>query len=335
MAKTSMIMKQVERPSKFETVEESATYGKYAVEPFMRGFGLTVGHALRRMLLSSIVGAAVTAVRVQGAKHEFSGLRGMQEDVIDVVLNLKQLALQTEHDGVEKVTLDVKGPKTVTAADLVLPAGLTLRNPELVLAHLNEEGHLKMELDVELGRGYRPVENRAGGEIGRIPVDAAFSPVRKVHYQVTPTRVGQMTDFDKLVIEVWTNGTISPKDAIAYAAKIVKEHMQIFITFEEIDDTRTVFEALNPDEQRLLEVLNLTVEELDLSQRPSNCLRGINIGTLGELASLSEAELMKARNLGKTTLQELKDKLTEHNLRLGMREEIEALRARAQRAGQR
>lgn len=342
MAKTSIVMKDIERPNRFEASEESATYGRYEIEPFMRGFGMTVGHALRRMLLSSIVGTAVTAVRVQGVKHEFMSLRSqqgnkpcvMQEDIIDVILNLKQLALTMDHDGVEKLTIDEVGPKTVTAADLKLKKGVELVNPDLVLAHLNEGGHLKMELEVELGRGYRPVEKRESSEIGRIPVDAAFSPVRKVHYQVVPTRVGQMTDFDKLVLEVWTNGAISPKAAIAYAAKILKEHLQILITFEEIDDTRSRREELTPEEQKILELLDISVDELDLTVRSSNCLRGINVGSLGELVVLSEPELIKARNFGAKSMTEIKDKIKEYNLRLGMKDEIADLRARARKGGQ-
>jgi len=331
MAKTSMVMKDIERPQRFEAVEATATYGRFEVEPFMRGFGMTVGHALRRLLLSSIVGTAVTAVRMQGAKHEFSSLPGMQEDVINVILNLKQLALKMDHDAPEKLTIDEKGPKTVTAADLKLKKGIEVINPELVIAHLNEDGHLKMELDIELGRGYRPVDNRQGAEIGRIPVDAAFSPVSRVHYQVVPTRVGQMTDFDKLILEVWTNGAISPQDAVAYAAKILKEHLQIFITFSEVDDTRPVNEDLSAEEQKILQLMDISVDEMDLSVRSSNCLRGINVGTLGELVDLSEQELLKARNFGAKSMTEIKDKVKEYGLRLGMRDEIAGLRARARR----
>jgi len=335
MAKKSIIMKDIEQPRKLEVVEETPNYGKIEIEPFMSGFGVTLGHAMRRMLLSSIVGAAVTSIKIQGIKHEFATLSGMQEDIIDLIFNLKKLAIKVEGTGPEKLTLDVKGDaktRVVTAADIKTKAGVEIINPELVLAHLNEDGHLKMELEVEIGRGYVGVDLKSKAEeIGRIHVDAMFSPVRKVNYRVEKCRVGQVTDFDKLIMEIWTNGAISVADAVAYAAKIIKEHMQVFINFDEVEEAEEAEEEMSPEELRLFDLLGTNVEEMELSVRASNCLRGANITSLIELVTMTEAELLKTRNFGSKSAQEIAARLTEMNLQLGMRPQIEELRAKAAR----
>ncbi len=295
------------------------TYGKFVGEPFERGFGVTLGNSLRRVLLASIKGAAFTSVKIEGVLHEFSSIPEVSEDVADIILNLKEVRLKSETWQPGTCTVDAKGPCEVKAGDIQLPAGLTLLNPDQHIATVSERGHLQMELTVETGRGYVPAEmNKKEDEaVGVIPMDSIFSPIRKVNYQVTNARVGQMTDYDKLTIEVWTDGSVRPEDAVAYASKILKEQLAIFINFPEEDES--LEEERDEEQERLLETLMRSVDELELSVRSANCLENANIKYIGDLVQKTEAEMLKTKNFGRKSLKEIKDILGEMGLGLGMK----------------
>ncbi|MBI2880957.1 MAG: DNA-directed RNA polymerase subunit alpha [Candidatus Tectomicrobia bacterium] len=297
----------------------TGTYGRFVAEPFERGFGITIGNSLRRVLLSSVRGAAITAVRLEGVYHEFSVMSGVVEDVADILLNLKEVRLRMEGEEPRKLRLKVKGPKEVTAGDLETDAGVTLLNPELHLAQLQKEGKLEGEIIVRKGRGYVPAERNADDSLGTqyIPLDAVFSPIRRVNFQVENTRVGRSTDYDKLILEVWTDGSISPEDSVSYAAKNLKDHLQIFIHFEEepeVEETRE-----DEHKRKLIENLKKSVDELELSVRSYNCLKNANIRTLHELVQKTEQEMLKTRNFGRKSLTEIKQILDEMGLSLGMK----------------
>jgi len=302
----------------------TGSYGKLVAEPLERGYGVTIGNALRRALLSSLQGAAVTAVRFEGVLHEFSVVPGVTEDVTELILNFKQLNIRLLSDGPEVVRLQADSEGEIKASDLDPNPNIEIMNPDLHIATLGPDASLDVELIIDAGRAYVQAEDHQFEEkpIGFIPIDSVFSPVRRVHYEVENTRVGQRTDYDKLTLEVWTNGTVTPDDAVAFAAKMLKDHLLLFMNFE-IEPMEEVEEVIDPDQQRLMELLEHSVEELELSVRSSNCLRDAGIGTLGDLVQKTEAEMLKYRNFGRKSLQELVDILSDMGLSFGM--DVEAL----------
>ena len=307
------------KPQSLETEEKNLTptYGKFVGEPFERGFGTTIGNALRRVLLSSLQGAAFTAVKVEGVLHEFATLPGVREDVTDIVLNLKEVRLKL-HDGlVAHAAIDAKGEGVVRAGDIQGGPNLEILNPEHPIATLSKEGVLKADLTIKMGRGYVSADRNKDEEapVGTIPIDSVFSPIRKVNYTVTNARVGQRTDYDKLSIEVWTDGSVRPDDAVAYAARILQDQLSIFINFEETAEMAAEEEEAMPS---LNENLFRPVAELELSVRSANCLQNADIKFIGELVQRSEAEMLKTKNFGRKSLNEIKEILREMGLDFGM-----------------
>ena len=298
----------------------SNSYGKFVAEPLERGFGITLGNSLRRMLLSSLQGAAITSVKIEGVDHEFSTIDEVSEDVTEIILNLKEVRLRMHTLETRTLRLEIDGPKEVTAGDLITDPQVEVLNPGHHIATVAEGGKLRVEMTCRRGRGYVPAErNKIPGQpIGTIPIDALFSPVKKVNYQVTNARVGQQTDYDKLTLEVWTDGSVEPADAVAYAAKIVKEQLSIFINFDETEEP-TPAEFLPQAEEKLNENLFRSVDELELSVRSANCLQNANIKTIGELVQKTEAEMLKTKNFGRKSLKEIKEILAEMGLSLGMK----------------
>jgi DNA-directed RNA polymerase subunit alpha len=307
------------RPRILETEEKSGTYGKFSCEPLERGFGTTLGNSLRRVLLSSLQGAAITHVRMDGALHEFTSLSNVVEDVTDIILNLKEVLIKVEDAKTYTVRLDKEGDGPVVAGDISVPNGMTILNPDHPIATISGAGKLSVELTVATGRGYVPAERHstANMPVGTVAVDALFSPIRKVNFQVTNARVGQQTDYDKLAIEVWTNGAVAPDDAVAFAAKILKEQLNIFINFEELAEP--VEAPVDEEAEKLNENLWRTVDELELSVRSANCLQNANIKYIGELVQKSESEMLKTKNFGRKSLKEIKEILAEMGLSLGMK----------------
>jgi DNA-directed RNA polymerase subunit alpha len=298
---------------------QTPTFGRFKVEPLERGFGNTIGNALRRTLLSSIQGAAVTAVKIDGVLHEFSTIKGVKEDVTDVVLNLKQLIVKMHSDEPKYLHLDVNKKGEITAADITEDADIEILNKDLVVATCTEKARLKMDILIGHGRGYVPSEmhNLEDFEIGLIPMDSNFSPVMHANYVVKNTRVAQRTDYDSLTLEITTNGSVTPEDALGYAAKIIKDHMLLFIRFEE-EPAEEVAEEVDQEIEKLKELLNRSVEELELSVRSSNCLKAANLRTLGDLVRKTEADMLKYRNFGRKSLKEIVDILDGMGLSLGM-----------------
>jgi DNA-directed RNA polymerase subunit alpha len=297
----------------------SDSYGKFTCEPLERGFGITIGNSLRRVLLASLQGAAITAVRLEGALHEFTTIPDVVEDVTDVILNLKEVVFKADSPKAYTVRLEKEGPGVVTAGDIKVVDGLTVLNPNHPIATLDKKGPLSMELSVNVGRGYVSAERNKTPTmpIGTIPIDALFSPIRKVNYSVQNARVGQVTDYDKLVLEVWTNGAARPVDAVAFAAKILKEQLSIWINFEESEET--TYHASGVDEQPLNENLFRSVDELELSVRSANCLQNANITLIGELVQKTEQDMLKTKNFGRKSLKEIKELLATMGLGLGMK----------------
>ena len=297
----------------------SQTYGKFTCEPLERGFGITVGNSLRRVLLASLQGAAITAVRMEGALHEFTTIPDVVEDVTDIILNLKEVVIKAEAPKNYTLRLEKEGPGPVLAGDIKTVDGLTILNPNRQIATLDKKGPLVMELSVGVGRGYVPAERNKTPTmpIGTIPIDALFSPIRKVNYAVQNARVGQVTDYDKLVLEVWTNGAVKPVDAVAFAAKILKEQLSIWINFEESDEQN--LPTAGGDDQPLNENLFRSVDELELSVRSANCLQNANITLIGELVQKSEQDMLKTKNFGRKSLKEIKEILGTMGLGLGMK----------------
>ncbi|NLI68844.1 MAG: DNA-directed RNA polymerase subunit alpha [Bacilli bacterium] len=310
-------MIEIEKP-KIELVEQSedGKYGKFVVEPLERGYGTTLGNSLRRVLLSSLPGAAVTSVQIDGALHEFTTIEGVVEDVTTIILNLKDLALKIYSDDVKTLEIDAQGEGVVTAADLTYDSDVEVLNHDLHIATLNENGRLYMKITAQRGRGYRTAdENKQENQpIGVIPVDSVFTPVERVSYQVENTRVGQRTDYDKLTLDVWTNGSITPEEAVSLAAKILTEHLNIFVSLT--DDAKNAEIMVEKEEDQKEKVLEMTIEELDLSVRSYNCLKRAGINTVQELTQKTEADMMKVRNLGRKSLEEVKSKLAELDLSL-------------------
>lgn len=296
----------------------TGTYAKFVCEPLERGYGTTIGNSLRRVLLSSLQGAAVTAVRIEGALHEFTTIPDVVEDVSDIILNLKEVVFKAEDARTYTVRIDKEGPGPVLAGDIQLVDGLQVLNPDHLICVLDKKGPLQAELSVSVSRGYVQAERNktATMSIGTIPVDALFSPIRKVNYAVTNARVGQVTDYDKLTLEVWTNGAVTPADAVAFAAKILKEQLSIWINFEEVEET---YYAPGSDEEPLNENLFRSVEELELSVRSANCLQNANIQLIGELVQRSEQDMLKTKNFGRKSLKEIKEILSSMGLSLGMK----------------
>ena len=293
-------MIEIEKP-KIECVEinEKKDYAKFVVEPLEKGLGITLGNSLRRVLLSSLPGAAVTSVKIDGVLHEFSTIPGVVEDVTDIILNLKMLALKVHSDEPQVIYLEASGEGEVTAGDIQLNSDVEILNPELHIATLDTGAKLSMEIAVEKGRGYRPSEKNRKEEhvIGVIPVDSIFSPIQKVNYTVSDTRVGQITDYDRLVLELWTDGTIHPDEAVSLSAKILSDHFKLFIGLtEKIGDVEIMVEK---EEEERDKILDMSIEELDFSVRSYNCLKRAGINTVGELIQKTEEEMMKVRNLGK------------------------------------
>ena len=307
------------RPRALEVDSVNENYGKFVAEPLERGFGITLGNSLRRILLSSIRGAAITSVKIEGALHEFTTLPDVAEDVTDIVLNLKEVVVKNHSHEAQSVKLDARGPGLVTAGDLKLNDRVEVINPSQPIATLADGGKLKMELRVKQGRGYVPAERNREEEqpVGVIPIDSVFAPVRKVNYVVTNARVGQQTDYDKLTIEVWTDGTIKPEDAVAVAAKILKEQLRIFINFDEGAEPEQV--EIAAQEKELNPNLLRRVEELELSVRSANCLQNANIRYIGELVQKTEQEMLRTKNFGRKSLNEIKEILAEMGLSLGMK----------------
>lgn len=310
-------MIEIEKP-RIECVEinEKKTYAKFVVEPLERGYGITLGNSLRRVLLSSLPGAAVTSVKIDGVLHEFSTVPGVVEDVTDIILNLKTLALKIHDEESQIIRIEAQGPGEILAGDIIRGSQVEILNPEQHIATLDTEANLVMEITVERGRGYRSAEKNKKEDhvIGIIPVDSIFSPVRKVNYTVTDTRVGQITDYDKLTLEVWTNGSILPDEAISLSAKILNDHLKLFIGLtEKIGDVEIMVEK---EEEERDKILDMSIEELDLSVRSYNCLKRAGINTVGELIMKTEEDMMKVRNLGKKSLEEVGEKLASLGLSL-------------------
>ena len=294
-------------------------YGKFVIEPLERGFGVTLGNTLRRVLLSSLQGGAITAVRIEGVLHEFSTLPGVIEDVTEVILNLKQVRLKIHGDGPKKGIVEIKGKSDVRAKDIQVDSEVEVLNPDLHIATLNRDGDLRMEVEISGGRGYVSADNHSQVDrpIGVIPIDSMFSPITKVNYQVEATRLGQRIDYDKLTLEVWSDGSILPQDALAVAAKILRDHFQMFINFEEPIEEE-VEEEVDEEVVRVRKLLDKSVEELELSVRSSNCLRAAEIKSISDLVRKSEPEMLKFRNFGRKSLKEIQDILGEMGLHFGM-----------------
>lgn len=316
-----MMWSDFQKPKKLDYDPETLTpnYGRFIAQPFERGFGTTIGNALRRVLLSSIEGAAITAVRVEGVLHEFSSLQGVVEDMTDVVLNLKQVPFKLHGSGPKTLYLEKKGPGVVTAADFEEDPDVEILDPTAHLATLSKEGSLKLEARLKKGRGYVVADRNADTDLplGYIPVDSIHSPVRRVNYHVEGARVGQMTDYDKLILEVWTNGAVSPQEAISLAAELLGDHLRIFSAFEARGEEAEEMAAPEVD-PRMSEMLAKPIEELDLSVRSANCLKNANIRTLGDLVQRTEREMLSTKNFGRKSLDEIKDVLASLGLSFGM-----------------
>ena len=309
-------MIEIEKPTITKTISADGTYGKFVVEPLQRGYGTTLGNCLRRILLSSLPGAAVTSVKIVGILHEFSTIPGVKEDVTEIILNLKKLAIRLNGDEDKRVIINAVGPKEVTAADIICDSDLEIFNPDLHIATLGDNATLSMEINIGKGRGYVPADQNKNENtpISVIPVDSIFTPVRKVNYTVEDTRVGQVTDFNKLTLEIWTDGSISPEEGVSIGAKIMQEHLNQFII---LDDAASEMEILVEKEGDQKEkALEMTIDELELSVRSFNCLKRAAINTVEELTERSEEDMMKVRNLGKKSLDEVKKKLAELGLSL-------------------
>ena len=312
----------------FEPESLSATYGKFYAQPFERGFGTTIGNALRRVLLSSIEGAAITAVKIEGVLHEFSSLPGVVEDVTDIILNLKQIPIKMHTTDEKILTLDLTRKGKVTASDLQGDSSIDILEPDAPIATLSENGKLQMEMRVSMGRGYVSADKNFDEDmgIGYIPIDSVHSPVRRVNYHVEAARIGQATDYDRLVLEVWTNGTVSPADAVGLAATLLRDHLTIFVNAE----VETALEGVGEGElpENLAEYLNKSVDELELSVRSANCLKNAGIRTIRDLVQKSEKDMLETKNFGRKSLNEIRDILRPMGLSLGM--ELETAEAQSE-----
>ncbi|KPL24930.1 MAG: DNA-directed RNA polymerase subunit alpha [Phycisphaerae bacterium SM1_79] len=323
----------LELPTRVErdTMISSDKYGRFFIEPFERGFGTTIGNSLRRILLSSLEGSAVTSIKIAGVNHEFSSISGVMEDVTDVVLNVKSLVIRLHGEGPKTMSISANKAGVITAADIVADPAIEVINKDLVLATLTEKVNFEMEMVVENGRGYVPASERIAAadrfdqEIGRIVLDAVYSPVRRVRYTTEDTRVGQRTNYDKLILEIWTNGTITPEMALVEAAKILRKHVNPFVQYFELGEETVAASQIAQAEseeqvvdEELAQKLSMPVQELELSVRANNCLESAKTETVGQLVKMTEADLLKIRSFGKTSLREIKRKLADIGLSLGM-----------------
>ena len=315
-------MIEIEKPT-IECIvsDEYKNYGKFIVGPLERGYGITLGNSLRRILLSSLPGAAVTSVKIDGILHEFSTIPGVKEDVTEIILNLKKLAVRLGTENSKRVMINAVGPKEVTAADIIADSGLEIFNPELHIATLEENATMVMEINIAKGRGYVPADQNKTESmpIAVIPVDSIYTPAKKVNFAVENTRVGQVTDYDRLILEIWTDGSIAPEESVSIGAKIMQEHLRLFVDLtDSMDDVEIMVEKEEDQKEKALE---MTIEELELSVRSFNCLKRASINTVEELTHRTEDDMMKVRNLGKKSLDEVKHKLEELGLGLKPSEE--------------
>jgi len=323
----------LELPTRVErdTMVSSDKYGRFFIEPFERGFGTTIGNSLRRILLSSLQGGAVTSIKIEGVDHEFSSIKGVIEDVTDIVLNVKSLVIRLNDEGPKTMNVSVNKIGAITAADIISDPSIEVINKDLVLATLTEKVKFEMEMVVENGRGYIPASERIAAadrfdqEVGRIMLDAIYSPVTRVRYVTENTRVGQRTNYDKLILEIWTNGTITPEMALVEAAKILRKHVNPFVQYFELGEDTVAASQIEEEEteekavdEELAQKLNMPMQELELSVRANNCLESAKTDTVGDLVKMTEADLLKIRSFGKTSLREIKRKLADIGLSLGM-----------------
>lgn len=309
-------MIEIVKPTITKEIDENGHYGKFVVEPLERGYGTTLGNCMRRILLSSLPGTAITSVKIDGILHEFSTIPGVKEDVTEIILNLKRLAVRINGDENKRAIINAVGPKEVTAADIIVDADTEIFNPDLHIATLADNATLVMEMNLTSGRGYVPAEQnkKENTPIAEIPVDSIFTPVKKVNFTVDNTRVGQVTDFDKLTLELWTDGSITPEEGVSIGAKIMQEHLNLFIGLgSDVDEMEFMIEK---DEDRKVKALEMPIEDLELSVRSFNCLKRASINTVEELTQRSEEDMMKVRNLGMKSLVEVKNKLAELGLSL-------------------
>ena len=317
-------MKNFEMPKRLVLDESQATadYGKFVAEPFERGYGMTIGNSLRRVLISSIEGTAVTSIKIDGVQHEFSAIKGVVEDVPQIILNIKKLILRSHFKTPKPIRIDVEKKGAVTAKDIKTDETVEIVNPDLHICTLTKETKLKIEMQVARGRGYVPADRnkKEGQSIGVIAVDSIFTPVRKVNFLVEATRVGQITDYDKLILEIWTNGSIVPKEALLYASNILQRHLDIFVNFGKLPEEEEAPEETE-EEKLLKEKMKIPISELELSVRSSNCLREARIKTIGELVKKSELDMLQYRNFGKKSLAEIKKVIVDMGLSLGMKVE--------------
>lgn len=307
------------KPKRLDATELTETYGKFVAEPFERGFGTTLGNSLRRVLLSSLQGAAITSVRIKNVQHEFSSVVGVTEDVTDIILNLKGVKVRLHGHDDRNIRIVQKGAGVIKAGDIITDSNVEILNPDHLIARCGDETDLEVDMTVAMGKGYVSADKNRdeNAPVGTIPIDAIFSPIQKINYNVSNARVGQITDFDKLTLEVYTDGSVKPEDAVAYASKILKEQLQIFINFDETDEP--VIEEEDNEKQKINENLYRSVEELELSVRSANCLKNAQINLIGELVQKSEAEMLKTQNFGRKSLNEIKDILAEMGLSLGVK----------------
>lgn len=317
-------------PKRLECDEASytPTYGKFIAEPFERGYGVTLGNSLRRILLSSIEGSAVTAIRIEGVQHEFTTMTGVLESVSDIILNIKELVVRS-HSKVPKsiyIKADKKGD--VKAKDIIFDETIEVLNPDHHICTLTQDIPFSMELEVSRGRGYYPAEmnKKDGAPIGMIPIDSIFTPIVRVNYYVENTRVGQKTDYDRLIVEIWTNGGINPKEAMLYGANILQRHLDVFVSYGQLPEEEEEEEEISEEEEALYDKLRMPISELELSVRSSNCLKDANIATIADLVRKPESELLNFRNFGKKSLTEIGEILKEMNMSLGMKVDMKKLR---------
>lgn len=314
-------LRNFEMPKRLVCDEETfaQTYGKFVASPFERGYGATVGNSLRRVLISSIEGTAATSVKISGVQHEFSGIENVVEDVSQIILNIKKLVLKSHFKTPKPIFINVDKKGEITAADFKTDETVEILNPDLHIATLSQKAKFEMEVEVSRGRGYVPAERnkKEGQPIGVIPIDAIFSPVKRVNFHIENARVGQITDYDRLILEIWTNGSLDPKEALLYASNILQRHLDIFVEFGQLPEEITEEEE-SKEEKELTEKLNMPISELELSVRSSNCLREAKIQTIGDLVRRSEMEMLKYRNFGKKSLTEINKILGDMGLHLGM-----------------
>jgi DNA-directed RNA polymerase subunit alpha len=312
-----------------DEAEATETYAKYIAEPFEAGYGRTIGNSLRRVLLSSLEGAAIASVKIEGALHEFCNLPGVVEDVTDIVLNLKQVLLKMYTREPRKLKISVKGPGEVTAGNIQTDGSIEVLNPDHHIATLDKDGKFEAELEIKVGRGYCPADWNKKEEqiIGLIPIDSLFSPVRRVKFAVENTRVGRRTDYDKLILEIWTDGRITPDESLTLSAAILRHHLDVFVSYDkDLVEFEESEKQIDPEREELRKKLSISVNEIELSVRAANCLNNANITTVGELAQKTESEMLKYRNFGKKSLNEIKQKLSELGLTLGMTFDVEMLK---------